>query len=51
MTLAKGYVSKTKSQMGDIRTIGPLVENLVPLWTLFTKLHSDFHSVCILELS
>ena len=27
------------------------LKNLVSLWTLFTKLHPDFHSMCILEFN
>ena len=26
-----------------------MAENLVSLWALFTELHPDFHSLCILE--
>ena len=27
-----------------------MVENFVSFWTLYTKLHPHFHSLCILEL-
>ena len=42
MILAKGHLSKTKSHVGDIRTIGPLLLVSESIFKRFVALFSDF---------
>ena len=47
MALAKGHSSKTKSQMRDIRTIGPLV--IVMLLNINTIKSNKFENQTVLD--